>query len=236
MQKTIVPASFIRADGTPDSADCIELNTGITTLEDGGWYVVNGPLNYGVGGLVVSGSANLVLADGAALVVTGATKKAGVNVASGNTLTIYAQSAGTGALIASGNANDGYSAGGAGMGGNDHENCGTITINGGVINAYGGNYSSAGIGGGANGAGGTVTINGGAITSIGGTWYGAGIGGGYWGAGGNVTINGGTITATAAHSWRGSMRQGRLQRKSDNGTRAWRRWRHYCRIATLFFH
>ena len=199
MRRVVAPISFIGPDGVPVTTNCVELNEGITTWDEE-WYVVSGTLDYGIGGVAVSGNANLVLADESLLSVTGAINKAGINVAPGNSLTIYAQSVGSGTLNASGNKDNGYSAGGAGIGGNDNEGCGTVTINGGVINASGGNYSSAGIGGGYYGAGGTVTINGGTITAIGGNWYGAGIGGGYYGAGGNVTIKGGTITATAGSS------------------------------------
>ena len=203
LQKTIVPVTFVDATGTSVTTNCIELNTGII-IWDEEWYVATGTLNYGTGGITVSGDANLVLADGASLTVVGASKKSGVNVASGNSLTIFGQTGGTGYLTASGNSSDGYSAGGAGIGGNDHENCGTITINGGNVTANGGNYVGAGIGGGYYGNGGTVTINGGTVTATGGSWYGAGIGGGNNGNGGDVTINGGTVTATAGSSDAGS--------------------------------
>jgi len=203
LQKTIVPVTFVDATGTSVTTNCIELNTGII-IWDEEWYVATGTLSYGTGGITVSGDANLILADGASLTVVGASKKAGINVASGNSLAIFGQAEGTGSLTASGNSSDGYSAGGAGIGGNDHENCGSVTINGGNITANGGNYVGAGIGGGYYGNGGTVTINGGTVTAIGGSWYGAGIGGGNNGNGGDVTINGGTVTATAGSSSAGS--------------------------------
>ena len=203
LQKTIVPVTFVDAAGASITTNCIQLNTGIISWDEE-WYVATGTLNYGTGGITVSGDANLVLADGASLTVMGASKKAGINVASGNSLTIFGQAEGTGSLTAFGYSSDGYSAGGAGIGGNDHENCGSITINGGNITANGGNYVGAGIGGGYYGNGGTVTINGGTITAIGGSWYGAGIGGGNNGNGGDVTINGGTVTATAGSSSAGS--------------------------------
>ncbi|MDR0509207.1 MAG: hypothetical protein LBG63_05245 [Candidatus Methanoplasma sp.] len=68
---------------------------------------------------------------------------------------------------------------------------GTITINGGTVNAIGGQYA-AGIGGGGNG-GGTVVVGGGTVTATGGGGA-AGIGGGNNGSG-TVTIRGGTVTA-----------------------------------------
>ncbi len=77
---------------------------------------------------------------------------------------------------------------------------GTITINGGVVEAkstlgaaIGGGYS----GGGTGGDGGKITITGGNIAASG--YTGTAIGGGYGtlgGSGGEVTITGGTVTAT----------------------------------------
>ena len=198
VQPTVVSTTFVGADGSSITTNCITLTTAMTTLNQS-WYVVSGTLNYGTGGIKVSGDVNLVLADGASMTVQGASKKAGVNVAPGDSLTIYGQSEGTGVLNASGNSSDGFDFGGAGIGGNDRENGGTITINGGTVTATGGGYCGAGIGGGKTGNGGTVTINGGTVTaqSVGSYAYGAGIGGGQNGSGGNVTINGGMVTATA---------------------------------------
>jgi len=195
-QPQFVPTSYIGGN-----TNCIRMTTDMTTLNQE-WYVVDSTLNFGTGGIKVSGNVNIVLADGASLTVQGASKKAGINVAYGNSLTIYAQSLGetAGSLTASGYASDGFNYGGAGIGGNDSENCGTITINGGIITATGAQYTSAAIGGGMNGNGGTVTINGGTVTATGGSWYGAGIGGGKSGNGGAVTINGGTVTAIGGSS------------------------------------
>ena len=192
--------TFVGANGSSTSRDCLVLNDSVQTL-DQEWYVAKGTLNFGTGGIKVSGTVNLVLADGASLTVQGATKKAGINVASGNSLTIYCQSAGTGALTARGNTGDSSTFGGAGIGGNEDESCGSITINGGVVTATGAS-GAAGIGGGGasswnkNPAGGAVTINGGTVTATGGSMYGAGIGGGYYGDGADVEINGGTVTAS----------------------------------------
>ena len=122
LQKTIVPVTFVDATGTSVTTNCIELNTGII-IWDEEWYVATGTLNYGTGGITVSGDANLVLADGASLTVAGAYDKAGIRLATGNSLTIFGQSAGTGALTATGN---NYA---AGIGGEKNENCGTLTIN-----------------------------------------------------------------------------------------------------------
>ena len=196
--------TFVGANGSSTSHDCLVLNDSVQTL-DQEWYVVKGTLNFGTGGIKVSGNVNLVLADGARMTVSqGTYNKAGINVALGNSLTIYGQSGGTGELTASANTSGSTygTTGGAGIGGNENESCGTIIINGGIVRATGVD-GGAGIGGGgrssgssARPAGGTVTINGGTVYATGGTMYGAGIGGGYYGDGGDVTINGGTVTAS----------------------------------------
>ena len=183
-----VPVTFIDADGSERTETCEVLTTETTTLADGGWYVVNTALNYGMyNGLTVSGTANLVIADGASLTVQGAVNKAGIAVYSGNSLNIFAQSEGTGAINATG-------CFGAGIGGDlTDASCGTIAINGGNVTAIG--DTASGIGGGNNGAAGTVTINRATVVATGGN-SGAGIGGGNHGAGGSVTINNSTVTAT----------------------------------------
>ena len=79
----------------------------------------------------------------------------------------------------------------AGIGGGGNGG-GTVVVGGGIVNATGGG-GAAGIGGGNNGSG-TVTIRGGTVTAVGGAG-GAGISGGSNG-GGTVTIAGGTVTAT----------------------------------------
>lgn len=105
-----------------------------------------------------------------------------------NSLTIYAQSTGSsmGKLSAIGHGIGGY--------GGD---CGTVTINGGVIEAVSGD--AAGIGGEHDHYGGTITINGGFVASKSNS-NGAGIGGGLCNANGSsscgtVSINGGTVIA-----------------------------------------
>lgn len=157
-----------------------------------GWYYVEGSLNINQT-ITVTGNIKLILMDGCDLTVTGSDLNAGVYVSEGNSLTIYAQSQekNMGKLTATG----GYY--GAGIGGSAkgaNGVGGTVTINGGLVNATGGDWS-AGIGGGTNGADGTVTVNGGIVNAKGGSTFGAGIGGGANGDGGTVTINGGTVTA-----------------------------------------
>ncbi len=91
--------------------------------------------------------------------------------------------------------------GGAGIGGVENGNGGTVTINGGKVIAIAG--AGAGIGGGGvaserdSSNGGTITINGGTVTAIG-AWYGSGLGdGNFIDSIGTVSITGGNIKATA---------------------------------------
>ena len=88
--------------------------------------------------------------------------------------------------------------GSASIGGKSGENAGSITINGGTVNAKNGD-SGATIGGGKDGSGGTITINGGTVTAENSN-YGAAIGGGSNGSGGSITINGGTVNAENSRS------------------------------------
>lgn len=111
---------------------------------------------------------------------------AGLNVAEGASLEITEQS--TGSLTASAKYR------GAGIGGNQGEGTGSITINGGTIKAS--SQTGASIGGGNSCTDASVIINGGTITAI--SSSGAGIGGGKGCTGkSDITINGGNITATS---------------------------------------
>ena len=113
---------------------------------------------------------------------------AGLQVPDGAELVIMESS--TGSLNAAGGEE------GAGIGGGKNSAGGKITINGGTVNANGGDGAGggAGIGGGKEGAGGTITISGGTVNATS-RYGGAGIGGGKNGAGGKITINGGTVNA-----------------------------------------
>ncbi|MBE5902034.1 MAG: hypothetical protein E7280_09025 [Lachnospiraceae bacterium] len=142
----------------------------------------------------VKGTVNLILYDGAELVV-----RKGITVSVGNALNIFCQSAGTGQLLAGGHYEGGTlqidcENGFAGIGGSYRTSTGNIAINGGVITAAGGSMG-AGIGGGLEEAGGNITINGGTVNAIS-KEFGAGIGGGQKGAGGTITIKGGRVSAT----------------------------------------
>ena len=151
-----------------------------------GWYVITSNTEIDDRIYVTGDNVHLILCDGVTL-----NAKKGINVGYFSALTIYAQSTGDnmGRLIAKGNN------GCAGIGGDDYNviqggDCGYVTINGGEIQAVGGEMGGSGIGGGAGipdstsdvtrgGWGGTVTINGGLVTATGGGEHGVAIGGGY---------------------------------------------------------
>lgn len=224
------PVSYMVWNGTKlvekagDDAckDYTVVTANTTTFENGKWYVVNTPSAQNLTNsnrITVSGTANLILCDGAKL-----TASQGIQVKQGNTLNIYAQSEGTGALIANGADNcagiggimDSGGAGGtvkihggnitatggddgAGIGGGTGVAGGNVTIYGGSVTATG-NGTAAGIGGASNGGnGGTFTIYGGSVIANGGS-YSAGIGGAAGCDGGSVTIHGGTVTATGGNN------------------------------------
>ena len=130
-----------------------------------GWYVAEGKFDLD-NRVTVSGIVYLILKDGAELTVT-----LGIDVSEENTLYIYAQSESeqTGTLISKNFSN------GAGIGSGYHGSGGTVTINGGTVNATG-NYG-AGIGAGCYGSGGTVTVNSSTVTAK--SDYGSGIGAGW---------------------------------------------------------
>ena len=76
----------------------------------------------------------------------------------------------------------------------------TLVINGGTINAIGG-QAGAGIGGGWGGAGGHITINGGTVYALGGAYCpGIGSGANAQSAAGTFILNGGDITAVAGNN------------------------------------
>ncbi len=172
-----------------------------TTTWENNWYVVSGNVTIS-DRITIKGTVHLILMDDCTL-----TAQNGISVNPGNSLTIYGQSGQSGSLSATG------SEGNAGIGGDNLQGFGTITINGGIIIADGyGNGSSyrggAGIGGGGTktqflqdiqSTGGTVTINGGTVTADGGETS-AGVGGGYDCNNVTITINGGTVVATGLSS------------------------------------
>ena len=160
----------------------IEITNSTSTLNSG-FYVANGTITTGT--LTVNGTATLILCNSTTLTSTGASNFAGIDVSTGNSLTITTPEFGTGKLIAIGGDRA------AGIGGNDLCSAGTIVFNGGSITAtskdnYIGGSASA-IGGGFNGNGATVVINGGTVEAT------AGFGGKAIGAG-SVATNDGSIS------------------------------------------
>lgn len=169
-----------------------------TTLSEG-WYVVNETVET-ENQITVSGTVHLILANGASF-----TTKSYINVATGNSLTIYAQSTDSekmGAL----ETKNAYSQNSPGIG--NYGGSGKITINGGKITARGTHsynmstyWSGAGIGSGGKKYGSgypseTITINGGIVTATSGGECAAGIGSSMNSGGTcDVVINGGTVTA-----------------------------------------
>ena len=187
---------YLDESGAAQHRDAVTEITDCPAALAGGWYVVEGDVTCDSGAtVVISGDVNLILGNGSSLTVTqGADGDAGIRVASGDSLTVYAQSADSavmGALAATGGED------GAGIGGGIGEGGGAITLHGGKVTAISGSYG-AGIGGGSGGDGGRITITGGMITAANESSYsGAGIGGGAYGAGGAITITGGTVKAAS---------------------------------------
>ena len=182
--------TYVDRDGAEQTVEAMVLRPEFTTL-DGGWWAVAGSISAS-DRLTMKGNVNLILCDGATL-----TNPKGTTVASGDSLTIWAQRNGTGAWSVS--SPDTYS---AGIGGRTAPS-GAITINGGDITAVGGKYG-AGIGGGyayryrSDNSGiktSRISINGGVVSATGGIG-GAGIGAGEYGDA-EVSISGGTVNASA---------------------------------------
>ena len=183
----IVPfASYVDADGSLKKQYEYTLVAGATAALSDGWYVVDGEVAVSER-INVTGDAKLILRDGAKL-----TAEKGIRLPANDkiSLTVYGQRGGTGALTANG---PGYC---AGIGGNEGESGGMLTVNGGSVTASGGDFG-AGVGGGDEGTGGTVTVNGGSLTAYGKNGS-AGIGGGDYGSGGELTVTGGTVAATGS--------------------------------------
>lgn len=194
-RKTLIPpvlqtsVPYLDADGSQKTVqNPYALDGDVLTLE-AGWYALQGNVTVN-GRMVCTGDVRLILCDNCTL-----TLRKGITVNENSSLTVYAQSLGDarGSLIAnpdlSADEND------AAIGGSSDNNSGSVTINGGSIEAKAGN-SGAGIGGGKSGAG-NVTINGGNISAST-NRNAAAIGGGRNG-GATVVINGGTVTAEAAY-------------------------------------
>ena len=146
------------------------------------WYVVSGDCT--IPSVKVSGNVNIILEDGCKLTV------GGIEVPAGSSLTFYGQSAEESVMGHLISTSGDFC---AGIGGGKEAHGGTITVNGGYVEAHGGRLAS-GIGGGYMGNGGTFTINGGYVEAHGGD-NAAGIGGGLTGTGGIATFAGGKVFA-----------------------------------------
>lgn len=178
--KTIKLSGNVRLEGIKLDATTIECAEGTTlTLSNVQISASDNPYS----ALKFTGKNNELIVEGTNRLI-GGYKASAINVNASTELTIK----GTGSLRAEGNE------GSAGIGGNDKESCGKISIESGTINVTGG-YNGAGIGGGNGGSGGEISISGGTVTIEGSKGNGAGIGGGSGGSGGNVTISGGTVTS-----------------------------------------
>ena len=176
--------SYIDAFGVAHEHEAAAVTSDSVVWENG-WYAVKE--NTEIDGRVqVRGDVNLILCNGVTL-----TPRLGIELFSGNSLTIWAQTQAENAMggvtIRIPDENN--------FSGIDISN-GSLTINGGKIQSTSGTivneeYSCGGAG---IGGYGNVTINGGVVTAKGGD-YAAGIGGTIGDEGCNVLITGGTVTA-----------------------------------------
>ena len=187
--------SYLDATGAQQSCTTYTTVESNSTAWNNAWYVVSSNTTIS-DRITVSDTVNLIIVDGATL-----TASKGITVGSNATLNVYTQSddeATMGALVA--DATNDKANWYAGIGGLENTAAGTITINGGKINAYG--WCAAGIGsGGGTSTVGTITINGGIVTAQDNAHYGAGIGGGFnGGKAGTINLNGGIINAAGIGS------------------------------------
>ncbi|MBR2707794.1 MAG: InlB B-repeat-containing protein [Mogibacterium sp.] len=181
--------NYIDSDGSPKSVTNyarVKSDKNMTdgTGENAGWYVLDENQNF-TNRLKITGNVRLILCNGKTL-----TASMGIYVPGNSSLEIFAQTkdGNMGKIVATAGSRE------AGIGGNEDESNGPITINGGDITATGGKYAT-GIGGGDEGHGGGVTINGGKVKATGG-YQAAGIGGGDKCSAGSIKITGGEVTAT----------------------------------------
>ncbi len=177
--------TLVEKTGDDACTDYTVVTADTTTFEDGKWYVVSNSVTVS-SRITVTGTANLILRDGATL-----TASKGITVNSGNTINIYAQIGGTGELNAGNDSNVASIGGGA-----RYQSGGTVNIHGGKITATGGTNAS-GIGGALDGGNGEVNIYSGEVTARGQN-FAAGIGGYSGKSGGTVNIYGGTVNASGS--------------------------------------
>ena len=193
--QTYQSSPTMTALGTESTADVYKM-TGAGTIPDGKTVVLSG-VNISGDQIACSGNANIILLG--SNTVTGASGNAAIKIGgSGTTLTIT----GSGSLTVNG----GSSAAAIGTGYayyNGSNKCGTITINGGSVTAYGG-YAGIGTGGADQSSSNecvAITINGGTVNATGGN-FSAGIGTGNANNSGSnkcgtITISTGVTSVTA---------------------------------------
>ncbi len=211
--RAVFSVPYIDVDGKEQRKNCMILTDDHTSWQAGAnyGYAVIGSVNINNKVYTAAGT-ELILCDGCEL-----TTRNSIEVGSGASLTIWGQTRQSGKLNAR---CEGYN--NAAIGG--WRDCGTITINGGTIDARGNNSRyNPGIGAGNGGwNAGNITINRGTVTAVGGSGC-AGIGGSGGGNGNRITINGGNVTATggdnaaaigggAGQEWKGTIDGG------DSGT------------------
>ncbi len=195
--ETVLVEYYLLGD-TGDTAEktCEVVTSETLTLTQGsvtdGWYVVNSEVKLEINDRIeVKGVVNLVLANTGDFCAF-----EGIHVGPESSLTIY-RAVGEGGYLTADSMSS-VSSGCAGIGGNNEELNGRITINGGTISVRG-YEGGAGIGSGADANDDSngyqpITINGGTISASG-MYGGAGIGGGDKALVGGITINGGSVEA-----------------------------------------
>ena len=216
-------ADYIDENGAHNVCYEYHLFTGAGDLMNDGWWVIDKRTNDSHQRVSIEGDVHLIVTNDAQVVF-----KEGIQIQNGSSLTIYGQRGQKGKIVAKG-VNERAGIGvpwnatltvngaivngvggdkGAGIGGNDGRDCGTIIINDGKVTGDG-SHQGAGIGGGAGGGriSRSITINGGTVRGNGlrdpksdEEYTGAGIGGGSGGSqGGPITINGGNVQAYARY-------------------------------------
>lgn len=196
---------YVDVDGTTKYANNVTVISNGTRALSEGWYTTK-DLTV-TSALTCTGNVRIIIADGTLLTAygfadwdTGITYPAIQITGEENSLTIYGQEEQSGTLKAHADGMEGVAA----IGGGINENVYNITINGGIIEAYGGGEAAA-IGSGAgygwgDGAVHNIIINGGHVTAVGGT-NAAGIGAGNTGRldieSTNIQINGGVVNASS---------------------------------------
>ena len=173
----------------------VELEADMTEWEDGKTYTLSSDLTI-PGRVNVTGVVTLVLPAGCTL-----TCPKGIGVNKGNTLVIRSPDEATGKLIAGSEGNWGQPGIGSTYVEGKRSEMGTLVIDGGIIEATGGERA-AGIGGSCDGDGGHVYIMGGEVTATATAW-GAGIGGGKDCSGCTLYIMGGKVKAVGEKSGQG---------------------------------